>query len=38
MERKIVLVGNACSRSPITIRYHDLHVEDIKKAMGEIPS
>jgi hypothetical protein len=38
MERKIVLVGNTCSKSPITIRSHDLHVGDIRKAMGEITS
>jgi hypothetical protein len=38
IERKIALVGDACSRPPITIRSHDLHVGDIKEAMGEIIS
>ncbi len=31
-----MLVGDACSKPPITIRFHDLHVSDIKRAMGEI--
>jgi hypothetical protein len=38
MEKKIVLVGDACSRPPITIRSHDLHVGNIRGAMGEIVS
>jgi hypothetical protein len=33
-----VLVGDACSRAPITIRFHDLSVGDITRAMGEIVS
>jgi hypothetical protein len=37
-ERKIVLAGDACSRPLITIRSHDLHVGNIKRAMGEIVS
>jgi hypothetical protein len=38
IEKKIVLVGDVCSRPPITIRSHDLHASDIKRAMGEIAS
>jgi hypothetical protein len=38
IERKITLAGDACSRPPITIRFHDLHVDDIKGVMGEIIS
>jgi hypothetical protein len=38
IERKIALVGNACSRPLITIRPQSLHVDDIKGPMGEIPS
>jgi hypothetical protein len=37
-ERKIPLAGDVYSRPPITIRSHDLHVDDIKKVMGEITS
>jgi hypothetical protein len=29
-KRKIVLAGDACSKPLITIRFHDLHVSDIK--------
>ncbi len=36
--KKIALVGDVCSRPPIIFRYHDLHVGDIRKAMGEITS
>jgi hypothetical protein len=32
------LASDACSRPPITIRFHDLHVGNIRKAMGEIAS
>jgi hypothetical protein len=28
--KKIVLIGDACSRPPITIRSHDLHLSDIR--------
>jgi hypothetical protein len=35
MEKKIALVGYVCSKPPITIRFHDLHACDIKRAMGE---
>jgi hypothetical protein len=35
---KIVLVGDACSKPPIIIKFHDLHVGDIRGAMGEITS
>ncbi len=38
IERKITLVGNVCSKPPITIRSHDLHVGNIRGAMGEIAS
>jgi len=33
-----VLVGNACSRPPITIKSHNLHICDITGVMGEIIS
>jgi len=33
-----MLVGDVCSRPPITIRSHDLHVGNIRGAMGEITS
>jgi hypothetical protein len=35
MKRKIVLVGDVCFKPPITIRSHDLHVDDIRKVVGE---
>jgi hypothetical protein len=35
---KIALMGDVCSRPPITIKSHNLHVGDIKIAMGEITS
>jgi len=38
MERKIVLVNDACFRAPITIKFQDLHAHDIKRAMGEVTS
>ncbi len=38
IERKIVLAGDACSRPPITIGSHYLHVDHIKEAVGEITS
>jgi hypothetical protein len=38
IKKKIALVGDVCSRPPIIFRYHDLHVGDIRKAMGEITS
>jgi hypothetical protein len=38
IERKIVLAGDACSRPPIIIRYHDLDAGDIWGAVGEIIS
>ncbi len=31
-----MLVRDVCYRFPITIRSHDLHVGDIRRAMGEI--
>jgi len=38
IERKVALVGDACSKPHITIRYHDLHVGDIRGAVGEVTS
>ncbi len=37
-KRKIVLVGDVCSRPPIITRSHNLHASDIRRAMGEIAS
>jgi hypothetical protein len=36
IERKIVLASDACSKPPITIKFHNLHVGGIKGAMSEI--
>jgi hypothetical protein len=33
-----VLIGDACSKPPIIIKSHDLHVNDIREVMGEIAS
>jgi len=33
-----MLMINACSRPPITIKSHDLHVSNIREAMGEMAS
>jgi hypothetical protein len=33
-----VLARDACSKPPITIRSHDLHVGDIRRVVGEIIS
>ncbi len=38
IKRKITLAGDACSRPPIIIRFHDLHSGDIRRAMSEINS
>jgi hypothetical protein len=38
IERKITLTSDACSKPPITIRSHDLHVGNIRRAMGDITS
>jgi hypothetical protein len=38
MKRKITLTSDACSRPPITIRFHNLHASDIRGAMGELVS
>ncbi len=38
IERKIVLMIDVWSKRPITIRSHNLHVDDIKGAVGEIAS
>jgi hypothetical protein len=36
IKKKIALLGDACSKPPITIRSHNLHGGDIRGAMGEI--
>jgi len=33
-----MLASDVCSKPPITIRSHNLHASDIRKAMGEITS
>jgi hypothetical protein len=38
IKRKIALVSDACSKPPITIRSHDLHASNIRRAVGEIAS
>ncbi len=38
IKRKIVLVGDACSKPLITIKFHDLYASDIRRAVGEITS
>ncbi len=38
IKRKIALVGDVCFRPPITIRYHNLRVGDIRGVVGEITS
>ncbi len=38
IKRKIALVGDVCSRPPTTIRFHNLHADDITRAVGEIVS
>jgi hypothetical protein len=38
IERLIVLAGYACSRPPIIIKFHNLHVGDIKGFKGEVTS
>ncbi len=38
IKKKILLAGNVCSKPPIIIKLHDLHVGDIKSAVGEIVS
>jgi len=38
IERKIMLMSDACSRPPICIRSHNLHVDNIKGTVGEITS
>ncbi len=32
------MAGDACSRPAITIRSHDVHVDDIRRAVAEIAS
>ncbi len=38
IERKIALVGDNCSKPPIIIQSHDLHVGDIRRVVGGITS
>jgi len=38
IKRKIVLVGDACSKPLITIKFHDLHASNIRGVVGEITS
>jgi hypothetical protein len=38
IERKIALVNDVCSMLPITIKFHDLHVGNNRRARGEIVS
>ncbi len=38
LKKKIALVSYACSRPSIIIRFHDLHVHDIRGHVGEITS
>jgi hypothetical protein len=38
IKRKIMLVGDACFRPPIIIKFHDLRVGNIRKVVGEITS
>jgi len=38
IEKKIELVSDACFRTPITIKSHDLHACDIRGAVDEIAS
>ncbi len=38
IKRKIKLMSDACSKPPITIRSHNLHVGDIRRLVGDIAS
>ncbi len=38
MERKILSLGNAYSKPSIIIKSPDLHIDDIREAVGEVPS
>jgi hypothetical protein len=38
IKRKIALASDVCSRPPTTIRSHNLHDDDIRRAVGEITS
>jgi hypothetical protein len=38
IEKKIMLTRSACSRPPTTIRFHNLHVGNSKRDVGEIVS
>jgi hypothetical protein len=38
IEKKIALASDVCSRPPIIIRFHNLHVGDIRRVVGEITS
>jgi hypothetical protein len=38
IKKKIVLASDVCSKPPTIIKSHNLHVGDIRRAMGEITS
>jgi hypothetical protein len=38
LQIEIVLIGDACSSSPIIIKSHNLHASDIREDKGEITS
>jgi hypothetical protein len=38
IKRKIVLAGDVCSKTPITIKFHDLHVGNNRRVVCEIVS
>jgi hypothetical protein len=38
IKRKFALAGDVCSRPPISIRFHDLQLGNIRKIVGEITS
>jgi hypothetical protein len=38
IENKIASAGDVCFRPPITIKFHDLHTSNIRRAVGEIAS
>jgi len=38
IERMTTLASDACSKTPINIKFHNLHGDNIRKAMGEIAS
>ncbi len=38
INKKITLAGDVCSKPPITIKFHNLHEGDIRRAASEITS